>query len=256
MKEINEKMVSIAKDKKILKEYKNRTVFLNDGDNFQIVLFNPTNSIIGAKIYLNDEKIPNMLVIRPGERVWLDRFLHNESSFIFSTYNIENSEVAKNAIAENGKIKVEFFYKETPKNYIICDSITLPWISSTSTGHCINNRQLNDSQINTLSNQVLASYCPNSYCSSSKMDVPTSITYSNDSLETGRIEEGKRSKQKLDYVDYDFQSIPFKTESLLILPLSRKPVNNSDMQKRYCHQCGKRLHPKYKYCPNCGEKII
>ena len=56
-------MMAIAINKSICKEYSNnsenfytRTVYLNDGDEFQIQLFNPEQNVIGAEIYINDDK--------------------------------------------------------------------------------------------------------------------------------------------------------------------------------------------------------
>ena len=69
-----EKMVRIAKNKSLLKEYKTpnnpRTVYLSDGEEFQIQLYNPYDYTISAKITLNGTEMPNVLVLRPAERVW------------------------------------------------------------------------------------------------------------------------------------------------------------------------------------------
>ena len=75
------------------------------------------------------------------------------------------------------------------------------------------------------------------------------------SIETGRVEQGGYSNQKFSYVNYDFEDWSFRTETISILPLSRKPVTASDLKKRYCSNCGRKLSPKHKFCPYCGTKV-
>ena len=74
------------------------------------------------------------------------------------------------------------------------------------------------------------------------------------SIETGRIEEGSHSNQKFTNVYKDFESWAFKTEYIKILPTSQKQINSNDLKKRYCHECGRKLNQKYKFCPYCGAK--
>ena len=59
----------IAKNKSLLKEYDNRTVYLKDGDEFQIQLFNPEIEEIAARITIDGIQLSNDIVIRPGERI-------------------------------------------------------------------------------------------------------------------------------------------------------------------------------------------
>ena len=76
---VNSQMAKLAINKSLLKEFGNdRTVYLNDGDEFQIQFFNPYDYVIGARIKINGEMMSyNYLVLRPGERVWLDRYIDN-----------------------------------------------------------------------------------------------------------------------------------------------------------------------------------
>jgi rRNA maturation endonuclease Nob1 len=53
----------------------------------------------------------------------------------------------------------------------------------------------------------------------------------------------------------DFESWSFRTETILLLPTSNKPVSDSDLKKIYCCECGRKLQKKYKFCPYCGAKI-
>ena len=102
-------MAKLAMNKSLLKEYSynnyNRVVFLNDNDEFQIQLFNPKSQKIAAKIYINDVALSNMIVLKPGERVWLERYLDKAKKFKFSTYEVDSSAEAQNAIRNNGNIR-------------------------------------------------------------------------------------------------------------------------------------------------------
>ena len=74
--------VKIAVNKSLIKEYiksNERVVYLHDNTEFQLQLFNPFSYVIGVKIKFNDyEMSKSLLVLRPGERIWLDRFIDNE----------------------------------------------------------------------------------------------------------------------------------------------------------------------------------
>ena len=66
----------ITKKKSRLKVYNGHVVFLNDKDNFEFEIHNPTQKSVLCKIKLNGEYISTSgVVIRPGQRVFLERFL-------------------------------------------------------------------------------------------------------------------------------------------------------------------------------------
>ena len=261
----------IAVNKSLLKEYSSseyqRVVYLNDGDEFQLQLFNPEQHPIAAKIFLNGDELSDMLVIRPGERIWLERYLDKSRKFKFSTYEIENSAAAKNATALNGEVKVQF-YREKRKQPTAGVVTTWPpsvYYSSPSVkdysdvilgGSSICYDSAATSCVNycsTLGETINASL-DNSYeLRASSACTEKSITPQ--SLETGRVEEGGYSNQKFSYVNYDFENYSFRTETISILPLSRKPVTATDLKKRYCSNCGRKLSPKHKFCPYCGTKV-
>ena len=251
-------MVGIAKNKSLLKEYQNRVVYLNDGDEFQIMLFNPTESKIAAKIKINGSEISNMVVLRPGERVWLDRYLDVNRKFKFSTYTVDKSNEALNAIRNNGTIEISFYYEQVKRNdIIICDSAntittTLPktypitWEVTSSTAGFPSVSTAYYASANLGVNTSITSEC------SAKISEGTSHTCAE--LETGRIEEGGISEQRFDKDYSDFSYYSFKTETIKILPISQKPYNKQDIEKKYCTECGRKLNPKFKYCPQCGAK--
>jgi hypothetical protein len=62
----------ITKSKQRLKQQID-TVYLNDGDEFEIELYNPTQNKVLAKIEMNGNSIGNGIILRPGERVFLER---------------------------------------------------------------------------------------------------------------------------------------------------------------------------------------
>ena len=109
-------MVRIAMNKSLLKEYDmngKRTVYLNDGDEFQLQLFNPHSFRIAAAIEFNNKlQSSRKLILNPGERVWLERYLDENKKLCFKTYWVDKgSSVVDSAIASNGQIGVSF-YKE------------------------------------------------------------------------------------------------------------------------------------------------
>ena len=73
--------------------------------------------------------------------------------------------------------------------------------------------------------------------------------------ETGRIEKGSHSNQSFDYVNIDFEYWSFKNETIHILPKSQKQFSSSDLEKKYCPECGRKLKEKFKFCPYCGTKV-
>ena len=99
-----------------LKSYQSNTIYLNNGDEFQIRLFNPLREKIGVQIGMNGDLSQSLLVLNPGEDVTLDRFLDDKSKMLFETYVYDASnKAAANAVAENGNIQVNFF-KEKKKH--------------------------------------------------------------------------------------------------------------------------------------------
>ena len=256
----------LAINKSLLKEYNNsgeRIVYLEDGDEFQIQLFNPLSVTIGADISINDIYFSNRLIIKPGERIWLERYLDSPNKFIFSTYtvNSNNSEV-KEAIKNNGIIKIKF-YKENKPIQIVSNPICSYYNDNTYTYKftttCDNTSELGSSSISTSSINVPSSSFTATSCyavlSSNTIETANYIKPKQEkNIETGRIERGSHSNQSFDYVNIDFEYYPFKTEVIKILPVSRKLYNSSDLNKIYCTECGRKLNPKYKFCPYCGTR--
>ena len=273
----NEKLAKLAINKSLLKEYSNssneRIVYMNDGTEFQIQVFNPYSYVIGVSFeFTNHNKTSQLLVLRPGERVWLDRFLDDESKLLFSTYQVGVSKVVQEAIKDNGTLCIKF-YKEREnklqvsyiKEYQPCGTIDV-YYNNIGNSYCLDdNININCASSTNICSAIDCSLSLNSSINQAPTD-STCTSYSSStltksislpkskSIETGRIEKGSHSNQKFENVYKDFEYLPFNTEYIRILPTSQKQINSNDLQKKYCYECGKKLNPKFKFCPSCGAK--
>jgi hypothetical protein len=123
---------NIAVNKSRIKVYNKSgempTCYLQKGQEFQIELFNPTTNVVLAKIELNGRLISQSgLVLNPGERVFLDRYIDVAQKFLFDTYEVGKSEEVKEAIKNNGDIKVYFYNEEVkiPVSYPVITNYPL-----------------------------------------------------------------------------------------------------------------------------------
>lgn len=271
-------MTAIAVNKSLLKEYQTsygRTVYLNKDSEFQIKLFNPTTETIGADIIINGKSLGEKLVIRPGQLIWLERYFNEARKFRFDVYEVDaKAEAVREAIRNNGDIQVRF-YKERPKQNI--------WISNTfgyngkysspatfNPGVLYSAGDVCTNQVDTITtsnltfglndNVKLCSATCDSFNSTRGVDKGTkklfkSTPSNEETMETGRVERGGYSDQRFMEVDIDFEAFSFKSEEIKLLPKSQKPVFKEDLQKLYCTECGRKVKPKFKYCPFCGGKL-
>lgn len=243
------------------KSIKNGKVYLKDSEEFQIELFNPLQECVLADIKLNGNSISESgLVLKPGQRFYLDCFIDDKKKFIFNTYDVENNTESLNAISKNGGLEV-FFYKESvvsinnwrnKLNTIVIEKhypnyqpfwYTTPNIYSGSTittgGYYANGLggyANNLTNIGTTTNNVVNT---SSYTSNGSVDLSnvigsltsTSMPISS-SIETGRVEKGEKSKQKFDTIDMDFDNYYISSTILELLPESRKPVDTKKLKKK------------------------
>lgn len=94
------------------KPIKSGNIYLQNDEQFKIELYNPLRECVLADIRLNSQSISKTgLVIKPGQRVYLDCFVDDRKKFIFQTYEIEMTDETQEAIQNNGLMEV-FFYKE------------------------------------------------------------------------------------------------------------------------------------------------
>ena len=281
---------NIAVNKSRLKVYNNTgdmpTYYLQKGQEFQIELFNPTTDVILAKIILNGNPISQGgLVLNLGQRVFLDRYLDVAKKFLFDTYEVSNSEEVKKAIEKNGDFKVEFYRERIPKYFTNNGSLTINSsnarvfngnlnstisgngnsVNLTNTSGHIGTTALYSSSVDTnFFDQNASNSIPtlDSMDDTLSLDMPD-VTRSSrklksrsKSIETGRVEQGSVSDQKVVTVDKKFEYWAFHTIEYKMLPVSQKINTVEDINvKVYCTNCGAKLGKGHKYCSQCATKV-
>lgn len=281
----------VTKGKQRLKQ-NNDTVYLNNGDEFEVELYNPTQGKILSKIEINGNAIGG-IIIRPGERVFLERYLNEAKKFLFETYKVsgDNSEIKK-AIEKNGNISVKFYqeYVAPPINfgsltignsdwnngitYFNSGTVTTTTNPGTfttntplfTTGTNINTSTYTSNGNSTFTSQVFNTTSTNNVNTDSLGDKLRSRSLSKSKMkkltldepkeiETGRIEKGSNSNQNFTYDYSQFNSWHNWKSEWKILPLSQKPMVIEDI-KVFCTECGsKRKKDSHKFCPQCGTKF-
>ncbi len=246
-------------------------VYLKDGQEFQIELFNPTQTRYLVKFKINGNYSSDRgLILNPGQRYFLDRFIDEDRKLAFSTYEIEDSKAAKKAIEKNGLLEVEF-YSETflhgniisyPKIYNTPNWSQPIWTTNPSTfwygtSNGISNNAggsstltLAGSTINNISYTSGTVNCGTTYTSTSNY----SSVVNDASIETGRVEKGEKSDQLFEQGYGTFGSWASYVTTVQIIPLSQKPAEAQEIRS-YCTGCGSRIKKQtWKFCPNCGTE--
>ncbi len=249
----------ITKSKQRLKQHID-TVYLKNGDEFEVELFNPTQNKVLAKIEMNGKSIGNGIILRPGERIFLERYLDEAKKFLFETYVVNgNNEEVKQAIVNNGDVVVKFYNEDIFPNRTLYGSgntltINNPsWnINHTTPFTYTTHNTLGGNSIPT--HGTFTTTSTNTFYNSS-LTSGTISTNSLRSLETGRVEKGSNSNQSFTYDSTSFSSYPFATNWWKIKPQSTKPLVREDLVT-YCTECGsKRKKDTHKFCPHCGTKF-
>ena len=241
------------------KSIKSGKVFLEDKEEFEIELFNPLTVSVLADIKLNGQSISKTgLVLKPGQRVYLDCFIDDKKKFVFSTYEIDGGLESLDATQNNGLLEV-FFYKEdvitldnwqTKFGRIIVEKYypynPYPWyLHTTHNPYKIYGGTIGTGGYGTtnLTNGVIgttttnnAVYNSQSINSSYTTDLNVSYggttvnnLFSVNNIETGRGEKGEKSKQKFTEVDMEFEKNYISSTIIQILPESRKPVDTKEI---------------------------
>jgi len=236
----------ITRKKSRAKIYNYNNLYLNDGDVFEIELFNPKTNRVLAKIWLNGEEITGSgIVVNPGQRIFLERFIDSNNKFIYKTYDVENTNESLNAIRNNGDIEVRFYNEYFPTTYTYYNIPSYNsgniWYGTTGGGYA-NNLTIG-SYTSNITGDIKASYATN---------VAGSLSLN--SVETGRVEKGDSSNQKFETSYGNFNYYSSKEIKYKILPFSSKPIEGKDL-KKYCTECGKKVKETFKFCPNCGIKV-
>lgn len=268
----NEPRAFVALNKNELKHYDRvdadehgvfrNVVFLSDGDEYEIGLDNPTSDTYLAKIKIDGSYISDKgIVLRPGEHMFLERYLDKKRRFRFETYEVPKRN--SDAVKDNGLVEVEFYkekeYKKKYNDFIDIDTPNpspwrrsdKPWWdqepviyggSGKGTSNTIRSFSSGESHGATLDASMDAAQTSD-----------LSVNDGDGSMETGRTEEGSRSEQDFRRVNKSFQTFTSYTTTVKILPKSVKPYARQDIAT-YCTNCGTKLKDNWNNCPQCGEE--
>ena len=271
----------ITKDRKRLKQ-NGQNVYLNNGDEFELELFNPLSNTVLAKIKLDGSYISGGgIVLKPGQRVFLERYLDDARKFKFETYEVDGtSNEVLDAIAGNGDVVIDFFdeYKQPVWNNNITYGGSFGGPIHTYNSNPLNinagyvngqtTTNINYSSTNTAGVSFTTTSMSNTFEGPNKRGVLRSLKskpnsrsevtmdmLSTDSIETGRVEKGGSSDQSFKTVDKTFNHYTCATSIWKILPVSQKVYEKQDL-KVYCTNCGKkRKKDSDKFCSSCGNKF-
>ena len=220
--------VSVNKNR--LKIYEDNKYYLSNNTNFEIELVNNDDKKYLVEIYLNEHSIGS-IVIGANSHNYLERYIDNNRKFQFNTFEIDDVDETKEARERNGSIQIYFYPQIT----------SYPKVSFCYSSFA-NGLFVNSPVINT---PVDTCY----YTSSTN----TIDTYSSNTIETGRINEGENSNQTFTYSSNSFKDKSVYSLDYQILPISLKPYEGI---KTYCSECGTKIrHQNWKYCTNCGTKL-
>ena len=247
-------------------------IYLKDGQEFEIELYNPTPSRYLVKFKINGKyQSDRGLILNPGQRYFLDRFIDEDRKLAFQTYEVENTKTNQKATEKNGLLEVEFFsevevklntsggwnqmwyYNSGTPNWNLYNTGSSNLVGSLTTS---NSGSSTTATFNT-SNLPNSTFTSNSssdfYCSTGLESNVKTLSMDN-SFETGRVEKGGKSDQEFKSAYGDFYSWAAYTSEVQIIPLSQKPVETQEIRS-YCTGCGSRMKKTtWKFCPNCGTE--
>ncbi len=249
----------ITKNKQRIKQF-GQNVYLKDGSEFEIELYNPSRNTVLSKIKINGNFISGGgIILRPGERVFLERYLDVRRKFKFETYSVDSTNETMNAIANNGDVEILFYEEE---DMIDVRLNSYPWTND----YTYINRDINTGGSYprygvtfTTSNTVINSADANINLTSlntSNDTVNRPLTKKSKSIETGRVEKGSSSNQEFNSVSKNFNSWTVSTSVWKLLPESQRPVEKRDLIEK-CPKCSTKLKKSsWKFCPECGHQLV
>lgn len=224
-----------------------KSVYMKDQTEFEIELYNPTKNKVLAKIEMNGQSISNSgIILKPGQRVFLERFLDNDKKFLFETYEVNNTKEVKEAIQNNGKVTVKFHREDgTP----IFRGFNTGTIYNGSSGFGWSEITYSNNIIGGTTSIVpsLDTFFTNS------LDSNINASLSNRKMETGSVEEGAKSDQNFATANGTFDWFHSWITEWQIMPYSQQPKVAKDLVER-CVKCNTKLKSNYKFCPECGNE--
>ena len=240
-----------------LKVYSDNTIYMETGTEFQLEFINNNFITQKADILINGKKQHNSLVLNPYSHVYLERFIDDNKKFKFDVYDVDNNEVVKKIIQNNGLIEVRFY-----EEFIQQTLQYIPYVQYFKTGSPSYTTDTAFTNYYQHTITTSASTPRNIICDSAMPLVASTprlnIHLNNTStVETGRVAQGNTSTQELIEIQKKFNSVSNCIIKYKILPISQIPQETVTIKdiRTYCQSCGRRMKKGWNNCPGCGTKI-
>ena len=232
-----------------------KNVYLSDNTEFEIELHNPTSKKVLTKIEIDGCTISQSgLVVRPGERIFLDRLIDIKRKFKYETYNVTKTQENLKAIENNGKVKIYFYRILEPVTY------TYPywWYNTNYYERNVPLIYTNTPPIYTFGTTGIGTSTTTNLTT---LGTPTTTTMfsnaaaiSSNTIETGQVSHGESSDQNFNKSYDDFSGVSFHTVEWQILPISQRPITTKDLVRK-CGGCNVKMKSGWVFCPNCGSEV-
>lgn len=208
-------------------------VYLNDQTEFEIEFHNPTTAKVLAEIWINGKQSSSGgIVIKPGQRIFLERYLDTANNFKYEVYKVSNTEENRKAIHYNGDVEIKFFREKTYDHTIYYST------------NCLNINATVPSW-NTISDNLTL------YNST----YDGTLTCSTSDITTGIIGKGNASGQEFVNSNDQFEYFHTWISKWKIMPYETKPTESRDLIK-FCTSCGEKLKsPSWSFCPHCSAPV-
>ena len=191
------------------------------------------------------------IILKPGQRVFLERFLDEEKKFLYETYVVDNNKETKDAIVDNGKVTVKFYKESKPRPRSLTYGSVFNGSSGFGWSEVVYTNYKYDPTITHNTNDIIGTN--NTFFTNSVADV--NISTSNMKMETGSVEKGGLSNQELKSTNGDFEWFYTWIDDWQIMPHSYQPKVAKDLVEK-CAKCNTKLKSNHKFCPECGEKNL
>jgi len=242
-------------------------IYLNNGVEFEIELTNPTQDTWLAKIWVNERPIGmGGLVVRPGQHIFLERYLEDNKKFKFDTYMVDDVDEVQEAIAKNGVVHVQFYQKIASLTYSWTYTAQPTYTKTYTNLHGVTKKSFVPKRGGTYGSTIGAPSATStgisddaSVTAMNMLDVQA--TYCADSaipepeqVETGRVEKGSESDQEFVPAYENFNTYAAYTYTYKLMPVSARPYEAYNVRV-YCDECGRRQRKTDKFCPGCGTRF-